>query len=64
MQEVTHADPTAKTKDWTGNAVPVFDSGAKTGKPPSVTLVYDHVRRQLRAVTLATSTSPRSRSLI
>ena len=42
---MTHADPTAKTKDWTGNAVPVFDSGAKTGKPPSVTLVYDHVRR-------------------
>merc|ERR1711969_542618 len=66
LQELTHADPTATSKDWTvsqrhyhpcfpapcswvgnwrwrqGNAVPLFDDGKHSGKPPSVTLVYCH----------------------
>ena len=42
LQEVTSATPTDHEKDWTGNAVPLFDDGSKTGNPPTVTLVYSH----------------------
>ena len=43
LKEITHANPTKSSKhDWTGNAVPLFDDGTKTNKPPSITLVYSY----------------------
>ena len=42
LQEITKAHPT-KGKDWTGNAVPLWDAGnATAGRKPSVTMVYSH----------------------
>ena len=47
LVELTGSHASKGAKDWTGNAVPLFDDGRHTKQPPSVSVVYCHDNNQV-----------------